>query len=183
MLVQDFDFVNETVENNFHINPQLQSFKKIIKKVGYPFPGDLSELSIAYDAIQAYKDMGGTHEGIVELMVFASECAINYLSDTYDMEEESYKAGETLFEKTFAMVMASPENLIAQHKPRLRELVTVAQGGAYGGSQLIHDLWLKTCGEDIPFITINEEEIFGDLNSMVNGDIDNTCNIGNPCKS
>lgn len=135
------EFKNEIVEQNFFIGPiSLQPFKMIIKKVLYP-EFDNQKLSLVEDAINGYKAMGGSQEGVLELMVYGLECAVYYIADMCDIEDEFYVLTVNMFDSTIKLFKASNQEIQVQFELRLEELIKIANGYDYGYGDQIQALW------------------------------------------
>ena len=140
------DFKNQIIEDNLLIGDStLRPFKVIIKKVLYPEFND-QKLSLVEDAINAYQIMGGSREGLLELMVYAAECAVYYILDVCDIEPEFYECTVNRLDIVIHQLSTTDNKLLIQFKPRLEVLIGIARGDGYGYGDRIQIMWKSVFG-------------------------------------
>ena len=143
----DYDFKNQIVEDNVLIGgPTLKPFKMIIKKVLYPEFDD-QKLSLVEDALEGYQIMGGSQEGVLELSVYAVECAVYYILDMCDIEPEFYEYTVNKFDTVIQLLSTIDKKLLMQFKPRLEILIGIARGDEYGYGDQIQAKWKIAFGQ------------------------------------
>jgi len=140
------DFTNEIVEQNLSLGPvSLLPFKKIIKKTAYPSSlGEMDELSIINDIVDAYKIMDHDSDNALELMVYAAECAMHYVADTYELEHTSYEAAYNIFKSASTAVASSTPELISQFGARLEQLNEMVKMEGFSCCDEAKKFWVKS---------------------------------------
>ena len=112
----------------------------IIKKVLYPEFDD-QKLSLVEDALEGYQIMGGSSEGLLELNVYAVECAGYYILDMCDIEPEFYEYTVNRFDSAIQLLSTTDKKLLMQFKSRLETVMGIACEDDYGYGYEVEPEW------------------------------------------
>jgi hypothetical protein len=122
-------------------SPQLlEQYKSVVRNEFFPARGfGEARLSIARKAVNDYKKVSDSHEGLIDLMLFYVEMGVRYTNAYGDINESFYSSMESMYERATKHI--AEHNLRDQFQQRCRRIVSDTSGIGWGFHDTLCDIY------------------------------------------
>ena len=128
---------------DFYVSPnEFELFNKYRDKVFeafYPLRGDKLKLKDGKNAISDFKKIGGSPQGIADLMLFYVETGVSFTNDFGDIYESFYYSIESTF--SAALKLMEKENILSLFHNRASKIVDDSDGTGWGFHDTLFDIY------------------------------------------
>jgi hypothetical protein len=142
-LYTKFDAVKEyyTMQLGGTHSPQLlDQYKSVVRNEFFPARGfGEARLSIARKAVNDYKKVSDSHEGLIDLMLFYVEMGVRYTNAYGDINESFYSSMESMYERATKHIVE--HNLRDQFQQRCQRIVSDTSGMGWGFHDTLCDIY------------------------------------------
>jgi len=142
-LFTKFDAVKEyyTMQLGGTHSPQLlDQYKSVIRHEFFPARGyGDARLSVARKAVNDYKKVSDSREGLIDLMLFYVEMGVQYTNQYGDINESFYSSMESMYDRATKQI--AENNLQDQFQERCLRIVSDTSGIGWGFHDTLRDIY------------------------------------------
>jgi len=135
---------------DFYLNPDeskiLEQYKDKVREGFYPKRGYQLKLSVSRKAINDFKRLGTSSEGLADLLLYYVECGVEFTNDFGDIDENFYTSVENTYAS--AIELMEREGILDKFKNRAEKIVDDTSDIGWGFHDYLADLYFEHYGID-----------------------------------